>query len=574
MSGLKYSPDYFGLAQYLLDGLQDAYNPTHCSGSITAALQLISTKTLDTTNQEERRREAALLKVLYRFITVKRPKHQLKKWMERFSTCVDCKESGYYGNPANAPSLTMYLHASWQVVKPRLTAYYRWLCSTVGRLDRDAMYPIDSCFAVVYAMQLINGMMDCEFKSVAQGTGKRWPKSIPHLVPYGPDQLVESVLQWYLIYPESGIFQLFVTLLSIIRSTVYPSLIKYRFIGVLADTTKRHLDIYFDVIDGSIQLDPTKRSTFFGNVKAMATLFLCFLGHTIHHDHLLPSIKMALSDGYEVKIVQLLSLLVSIYPNLESHISDRDIKDDPILPQLLKYSYSIYWDFNMHTSSSPASKMLLALPIVEHSNNIFFGTYEGFEAELGLSLIWSTGVMYGCSAKVYGCNQYFENVGRDLKFCDRCLGVYYCGKECQAQDWNDGEYPHKRICPALSKIVRVQCAQLEETSDDFVPSLNYVLQHAVRGNSDLEKVVAIRKIIRMGDLSSEEASILRGWGRRIYVTHKMEEHEWQPGYPDYDAILERLMKPSKNRKAAQFAPMSKLPSEQIVKQKAQLLSTA
>lgn len=51
---------------------------------------------------------------------------------------------------------------------------------------------------------------------------------------------------------------------------------------------------------------------------------------------------------------------------------------------------------------------------------------------------------------------------KDLKACARCKCVFYCGKECQVQDW---KARHKKFCKTLEVAEAAAVADAENNEE-------------------------------------------------------------------------------------------------------------
>ncbi|PPQ64190.1 hypothetical protein CVT24_008564 [Panaeolus cyanescens] len=556
---------------FIVECLRDPYNPSVCSGVLVEALVACIPLLLNSFPEPEQlRNKQKLCESIYPFLIAKRDPLSLKQWMERFAACGDCRNPTKFTAPYHA-ALVAIFHEAWEENK-RERSKYKWMRDNVCSGET---YAVASCVFIAQACHMLRQAMSLDFKPIAQGTSKLWPKNMASLMPDGPDQTMESLVQWYKIHPEPSIADVSTVIFNTGRSLfIIPSLPKFGYLNLVMDSTKRYVHAILSLFDGGDTGNPEKADMILGLFMHQTQVFTSAL-NLINLEHHLTQNKLAAVDGCEIKMIQILSLLVSVGPKIQTYLKAQpggwqkanSVKD--CMAKWVRCGWSMYRHLGMEKCPPRGSELLVAKPIVDADSLTFFGSHDGFESDLGLYIIARNGRNYGCAGKTYGCNHYFESAGRDLKFCEQCIWVYYCGKDCQAKIWNDEQYPHKKICLALSKVVQAYRRKFEDKYPGTKLS-HHDIHESLVVNTDFEQVEVVRDLIHDAHLTREEAKMLKRWGRKLYKLHYVGKRELKPGYEDYDAIVKRLTDPNGTYRVPQFKRMNKSASQDMLRKKASL----
>ncbi|KAF9058132.1 hypothetical protein BJ165DRAFT_1425855 [Panaeolus papilionaceus] len=575
------------IIQFVTSALKDPHNPGSCSGSLVMAIRLLTPATSGPTDKEEFRKMNKLSRAIFQFITAPRPQTQLKSFMERFSTCEDCaKVAGRTTGGATSPSpISTFFHVGMEEHIGKLKRDYLWFCSFVASKKGGDIYPANSCLFVTSAIRLLDlALAEVDFRSAAKGVSKLWPARISSLIPNGPEELVSSLLQWYRIHPDPVTLKFIGTITSLCRSLIHPTLIKHKFASIAADSTKHVLDLCLstfaskDMLPDTLPLCDTytqQSCAFFDVAQALV------------QEHLPGGVVLQLLNGCETKFVQLCSIILYLGPRSMRYMSMSMMANNGgAMPSMTALAQQKFHFMAIKPSeltsllcrllktqnpNSPRPNIRIALPMVFRDRETYFGSEQGLEADIALASFWSNGINYGCYNRIFrGCRNSFEGLGTDLKVCDQCLGVFYCGHGCQSEDWKTGEHSHKQICPILRKIIH-SSAGPNPGSSDATKTLQAKIKAA---DSDVTRIKAVRAIVRKARLSPNEMHILHGLGKRIYRALVLEKMAWSPGFDDYDACINQVTDRQRFAVAGspEAATMTKTPSEEIKKQKSLLLA--
>ncbi|KAF9053302.1 hypothetical protein BJ165DRAFT_1446755 [Panaeolus papilionaceus] len=538
---------------FITTALKSPRNPIHCSGSVTIALAALkacpdyeSISYGGDATREEKRWKMKMHKTLYRFVVSRRPLPQVKPWMKQFSTCPDCKPY------SRRSSMSALFHVKWEHHRGRITGDHAWFSSQIAGHRTKDILPADPCCFMIRAISFLCETLQTDragFKAKSQSRTNDWPADISHLMPFNPDQVVGSIIQWHHIYPKPIVFHFLSLIACLVRFPVYPTLNRYRFAAIVMDSTKNVIDSVISMFDTPKDERSTsefnslcdtfvdKTRTFFDCVRTMTALYLP--GET----------KTFLVDGCAVKAIQLCTLIHCLIPNVKASLNGQSSKRmkeadyDTLMNDSRDLGCRVYRMFKIQQTTGPSQPDILhAAEVAERDHQGFFGSYDGFEGEIGLSYIWGNGLEYGCFAKRCSIRQWLEGDTLKLKICSGCTGAYYCGTSCETKDWNDDETPHKMICPILARVISGQVPEMfQSISKDTSRFSTMVLKIKARGKTDLETIKTIREMIQKANLNDNEERILKDWGRSAYHVFEVT---WGPGFDDYTSTLAHLADPT------------------------------
>ncbi|KAF9053309.1 hypothetical protein BJ165DRAFT_853995 [Panaeolus papilionaceus] len=430
---------------FVIKALYNPYRPSCCSGSLAIALASLPMDpyTMHYRDDEDFHIRNVFHKILYKFVVRRRHDNDwdMVTWMKEFSTCADCSPS------THCQPISSFCHRTWMEKKGDLTRSHLFRIANLASEKTNPRQTASwSAFLQEAIVLLCGALLLAPFKAVAQGKYPLWPRKLSSLIPFGTDDAVYSILQWFRISPQAPLLQFLLAIVLHVRSPFYPSLIKFNFPTIVINSTKAMLDVFIKIFDEKTiphVMRLVAVETFMQQSFALSEFLEYFQSRYLSGD-----VRLFLVDGCETKALQLCSLITCLRP-VAASVKDTDNSNlYHELERLAKTTgSSLYRKLNMHLATNPfQQRMLHAVLIVEEDSNKFFGSLDEFEAEMGLSFIWFGGYEYGCAARSSnGCQESLETAGREMKLCDRCVGVYYCGRECQHSDWNDANHPHRKV---------------------------------------------------------------------------------------------------------------------------------
>ncbi|KAF9047606.1 hypothetical protein BJ165DRAFT_1467225 [Panaeolus papilionaceus] len=78
--------------------------------------------------------------------------------------------------------------------------YFNSYTTVVAQVqDKDLRSPPNSYIFVSHAAHLLTSALSRVFNYITQGTSKTWPTNMSSLMPDGPHQAVQSLLQWRIV---------------------------------------------------------------------------------------------------------------------------------------------------------------------------------------------------------------------------------------------------------------------------------------------------------------------------------------------------------------------------------------
>ncbi|KAF9053310.1 hypothetical protein BJ165DRAFT_1400626 [Panaeolus papilionaceus] len=566
MSGVKHI-SALDFMTFITKALRHPHKPTCCGGALTIALSKVpkdlyppfvyeDDKVLSIKNRFH--------KTLYRFIVTNR--HLDDNWMKQFSRCNDCIPL----REIDCSPVSILCHRIWAQDHRQYTDHYLFFAPNISPRNKVNTYAASWSTFLEHATSILSRAItrgSDSFRTMAKGIRKRWPKKVSNLMPDGPDNAISTLIQWFCIYPQTTVSQFLVQIITLLRSHIYPSLVNFNFVAILMDATKATLDFLIKAFDQETRSQSEQAIVIYLFVKQSLTFidFLLFYRST----YMSGDVKLLVMNGCETKALQLCSLLLCVRHFVAKHSNEYvAVEWQGAIAGCL-----VYREFNIGTLG-PQMQYAVASPIIEADRSQFFGPLDDFEAEVGLGFIWNSGFDYGCFSKSEGCQKSFEIAGSNMKLCNRCLGVYYCGRKCQQDDWNDVDYPHSKICPLIVRIMDAR-PRAQGSTSTMQGRSNSLLRSTYRVEDVpiLENIKAIRDMIIAANLAVDEMQLLKGWGRRIYHAEALNSNkvEYHPGYEDYDKVLKYLNSDG-IYEAPGVAYFSTSPSTEIAKEKAILKS--
>ncbi|KDR84154.1 hypothetical protein GALMADRAFT_700867 [Galerina marginata CBS 339.88] len=483
--------------EFFLFSISDPHNPRHCGRCLIGALW---TMTAGNVPDTPRRHTFNVIKndeywnSFLRFLVIKRTDKQLDRLLTRFSLC------------------------SCRLTEKNISSYHAE--------EKKEVYTTERCAVIVTMFTRLGQCLSRSgVVSVAKGLVNTWPHLPSDLMPFGADSLVQSLLQWLRFVPDPMIVSVATLILRVCRSLIIPSLVKYRFSHYVVESTRAAVDLTVD----SLAKEDTKRLVlalfrFHHQLQSFVDYF------RIVFDDLPEDMKADIMRGCETKAMQVCSMLLYLWSN-DCNDPIRALPFSPledkaeVMRALAWCCQDLFRSFHMHTYPRP--DMPLHPSVVELDKQKF----PPPAASVPEAVIFYIGRLHGesrCSALF--CPNSIQNVGTDFQRCARCNTVSYCGRVCQAKAWREEEYPHKRVCPILRKLIDAGGGPGVFYSVTPIMVL-FGLHHG-----------HILENWKKAGISDDTFDYMRGWVNSLENANKMPNGtEWTPGYEDYDEMIEELV---------------------------------
>lgn len=225
-----------------------------------------------------------------------------------------------------------------------------------------------SALIIQFFSTLENAMENSKVKSVAKGISGTWPSCPQDLMPWGADNVMASLDQWTRFTPDTIVVKIVAHVHHFCGHVFLNSILAYHFTHKVVDFGRALFDrVANSLRDGSAPSQPRLGAAF---VMQLENLFFFF-----DKSFELPiGLQIRLLDGYEMKYVQMCSLLAYLASDCRLSIYDRD--------RVLQYSVHrgavVYYLFNCTVRAWPDVQVhpelyKTFLKISKHGNPKDFG---------------------------------------------------------------------------------------------------------------------------------------------------------------------------------------------------------
>jgi len=195
--------------------------------------------------------------------------------------------------------------------------------------------PNPSIALIVHFFRIIDYAMDqSKVKSVAMRATKTWPSCPNDLIPFGPEIYMKSFLQWARFTKDTIVYQTaahtYLFCGSLLSKSFLTSHVLQRAIDCLRDL--------FDQVYGALGDGSASRMRHLGKALKIQLECLFFFLDTLSNGKMPLSVRSAALDGYELKSVEVLSLLAYLVTDCRLSIPSRQ----KILEQCCKHAGLLY----------------------------------------------------------------------------------------------------------------------------------------------------------------------------------------------------------------------------------------
>ncbi|KAF8965493.1 hypothetical protein BDZ97DRAFT_1757317 [Flammula alnicola] len=547
----------FAPLDFFLSSVRDPHNPTHCGICINGAfVECMVTERDVPLNQGALRKSPAvnqspeLWGAVVRFLLLPRTDEQLDRLLILLSTC------------------------SCQVVNPHIIGYHmKGLKQAEQSMSRAHMYTQEAgtgrdkaTFSLGRCALIVNLFCVLGFfigpkglTSVTKGLTKPWPSRFTDLMPHGTDSFVQTMLQWYRFVPDTVICQVTAEVLRLNKSFLIPSLVKYRFLDTVVNSTRRLVDLTL------VDIRSDDKAVRGGAARRFCYGALDFYRyfHCVRLQR--PKYQEELLRGFETKIVQLCSILVylSSDPNMPNLGSNNNPTQEDIYEDLAFYAQDLFRNSYMHLYPHPDIPVHPKIKAFDGPN--FAGSPWCSPARGCAFCVWSMrrlvitiiGLLCdGTLCSAYGCrHSIIPGFGKNLQPSTRCRTMPFCGRECEARAWMDDTYPHQRVCTIVRSLV-----DRGGGSALFSAAVNGPTKQA-------EAIIEhILKRWEQAGVNQDDFQLVYDWDNLIMEgreDHRPEGNVLLPGYDDYDKIITLLSSGGRGLKAEYIDRLARWPSEVI-----------
>ncbi|KDR84142.1 hypothetical protein GALMADRAFT_236816 [Galerina marginata CBS 339.88] len=538
---------------FFTSSILDPHNPQHCGVCLQGAFLECTTAERATPNTDKRSKQpvptmtvsAQLWTIVIAFLSLPRTNKQMEGLLVRLSTC-SCRISD-----DKAGDLMRY-HAEGNKEAARVMS--RLHMEELGDSDSKNRFTLQRCAFIVDLFCVFSVVISgSSVRSAAKGSSQSWPISVTDLIPYGAENFVQAMMQWYRFVPDTIIFHATALVSRVCRSLVVPSLIQHQVSHAIIESTRQLVDLTMTNILSSDE----KRTTYASHrFELHVTDLLIFL--KVIMQELPQDCKAAILRGCETKAMQVCNML--LYLSSDPKMPSNRVSAE--LDVLAMTAQDIFRFFHMHMPPRPSMPVH---PRVQQLDSLAFPPPASVRApkESALSYIQDFRTEARCTAQ--GCPNSLQSAGREFQRCGRCGIVSYCGRECQAKAWKNEQYPHKRVCPVLRNLM-----EMGGGSALFFAGLHGRVVVDVKGEEKVAlflRMEAQFKILNnwtAANINEGDFLLIKEWGELVNISrgHPLPNGtEWTPGYSDYDEVIAQLSAQGRGPKPKYLNRLARWPSE-------------
>ncbi|KAF9047758.1 hypothetical protein BJ165DRAFT_1468049 [Panaeolus papilionaceus] len=510
--------------------LRDPQKPLLCAQTLTVAIALIRELSGFQIPQYAAKRDA-MHATLHNFLVAeRRTDDEIKAMLDDLSECSF--------DTAN--------------MDEELLSYHDFCTGMISPNHEAPASVITNAFLESIFNELANTMYEISSIAICKGTWKKWPKNTSEIMPFGPEELTKSLLQWYRIFPQSCVTHWAFRIFKVCGPLMYTPFDKH---DVTNNIFVRHMRHVIDNVVNSNPTDIVSRpmADFFSHGSS----FVGFMTGIVAGPQGQHPVK-SLVKGSETKTVQLLSMMIYI---LESpYVADLKLKSRPLPDMISDTQRLAQRTFRKYRMDLPPYPAMFLHPAIIFEDEEARETESENEEDTSPLLppdcrdialaIYTSRCFYTCTT--VGCPA-FVDAYKPLRNCAGCYAVRYCSRECQKRDWYKGGYAneagspvtHKQVCGLISRIV----SEFGGWDIRMKPNEDSVERGQMRVRTEAELVTSLLFMVtdmkNDGRLSGEEFAAIRGWAaeRNDNWTKPSVNgaREYNPGYDDYEDILTILV---------------------------------
>jgi len=222
--------------QFFLSSIRDPFNPNHCGVCLDGAFAGYAATVQEMVSASSNKKSGPAItrspdfwNGVLDFLLLKRKDKQLERLLTRLSVC-SCKMDG------------QSKIAEYHAVGGRHALFVEPIFIN-QKLDPE-VFNGKRCALFVNIFSVFNVIVNktVGVKSAAKGTSTSWPLSYTDLIPYGPDNFLQTMIQWYRFVPVSKIFHSTALVLRMCKSILIPSMIKYQFTNIVVQSSRKLVD--------------------------------------------------------------------------------------------------------------------------------------------------------------------------------------------------------------------------------------------------------------------------------------------------------------------------------------------
>ncbi|KIM42969.1 hypothetical protein M413DRAFT_26187 [Hebeloma cylindrosporum] len=387
-------------------------------------------------------------------------------------------------------------------------------------------------------------------RAVAKGISKTWPTSPKDLIRFGPQQLVLGLINWKYFISDMVAFKVAAQYIRLCGALILPSFIISGFLSRVIVFGRKFCDGAWEVVrrpKANCESKEFKRRFYLQAEPLVAYFSVALDDHTYQtqldiDDRLahLPKSGDFLEKVQDIgaRAYQLVEKFfirlpaISVFPGIFDIVAPLLVRKDAARSDRERTFLSLGIVFS--PGKMGPFRCTVHVGRVQPSEDA-----DLTERDLGRSSKITNDAVTSmrpakytlrCSATF--CPNSIRSTGRDFQRCGKCGVALYCGKECQRASWRDKNFPHKEVCPLLSRLV-------EQGGGDDV-----VFQCPRPGDpkyfpAEFSKVVVA---------NWEAAGVLRDslenivlWGEHLMGSGRVQKQlKKEPGFDDYRAFVREL----------------------------------
>jgi len=322
--------------ELLLASIRDPHNPKQCGMCLHGTL-LECTRAEKLSGQPSKKSEppnsraADIYTALVAFLLQERTDKQVDRLLECLSKCT-CRI-------ADQNAIHVYHDKGReQSVRTMARIHIEQPAPNTKITPERCAFIADLCYILLLVVK------NSGIVSVAKGSSQSWPNHTADLLPFGPDNFIQSMMRWYRFIPDTAFFRLTGEVLRVCHTLLIPSLANSRMSHVLVEATRKLVDA---TVGDILSTDNEVRHRAGERFNYRATDFVIFLTMLLHQKI---DTKAELVRGCETKAMQLCSMI--LYLSSDPNMPPCGL-NHPLFRTLAYHGHDLFRFFHMHLYPRP-----------------------------------------------------------------------------------------------------------------------------------------------------------------------------------------------------------------------------